>query len=103
MHPYDGRVVSNFIRQALNGEDITIYGDGSQTRSFQCVLLLCFVLCCFVLVGSISFSCHVASVLFVCLNTFFCLSVVVIWFEFDVCASASACVFARVCVYVSAC
>jgi UDP-glucuronate decarboxylase len=34
MHPYDGRVVSNFIRQALLGEDITIYGDGSQTRSF---------------------------------------------------------------------
>lgn len=34
MHPYDGRVVSNFIRQALNGEDITIFGDGSQTRSF---------------------------------------------------------------------
>ena len=34
MHPYDGRVVSNFIMQALNGEDITIYGDGSQTRSF---------------------------------------------------------------------
>ena len=34
MHPYDGRVVSNFIRQALRGEDITIYGDGSQTRSF---------------------------------------------------------------------
>ncbi len=34
MHPYDGRVVSNFIRQALEGEDITIYGDGSQTRSF---------------------------------------------------------------------
>lgn len=34
MHPYDGRVVSNFIIQALNGEDITIYGDGSQTRSF---------------------------------------------------------------------
>jgi UDP-glucuronate decarboxylase len=34
MHPYDGRVVSNFIRQALVGEDITIYGDGSQTRSF---------------------------------------------------------------------
>ena len=34
MHPYDGRVVSNFIRQALDGEDITIYGDGSQTRSF---------------------------------------------------------------------
>lgn len=34
MHPYDGRVVSNFIMQALNNEDITIYGDGSQTRSF---------------------------------------------------------------------
>jgi UDP-glucuronate decarboxylase len=34
MHPYDGRVVSNFIRQAMAGEDITIYGDGSQTRSF---------------------------------------------------------------------
>ncbi|RMG01087.1 MAG: SDR family oxidoreductase, partial [Planctomycetota bacterium] len=34
MHPFDGRVVSNFIRQALAGEDITIYGDGSQTRSF---------------------------------------------------------------------
>ncbi len=34
MHPYDGRVVSNFIRQALTGEDITIYGDGNQTRSF---------------------------------------------------------------------
>src|SRR5271154_6497360 len=34
MHPHDGRVVSNFIVQALAGEDITIYGDGSQTRSF---------------------------------------------------------------------
>lgn len=34
MHPKDGRVVSNFITQALAGEDITIYGDGSQTRSF---------------------------------------------------------------------
>jgi UDP-glucuronate decarboxylase len=34
MHPNDGRVVSNFIMQALQGEDITIYGDGSQTRSF---------------------------------------------------------------------
>ncbi len=34
MHPQDGRVVSNFIRQALLGEDITIYGDGNQTRSF---------------------------------------------------------------------
>ncbi len=37
MHPYDGRVVSNFIIQALRGEDITIYGDGKQTRSFQYV------------------------------------------------------------------
>jgi len=35
MHPNDGRVVSNFIVQALKNEDITIYGDGSQTRSFQ--------------------------------------------------------------------
>lgn len=35
MNPLDGRVVSNFIVQALRGEDITIYGDGSQTRSFQ--------------------------------------------------------------------
>ncbi len=35
MHPNDGRVVSNFIMQALKGEDITIFGDGSQTRSFQ--------------------------------------------------------------------
>jgi UDP-glucuronate decarboxylase len=34
MQPNDGRVVSNFIVQALNGEDITIYGDGTQTRSF---------------------------------------------------------------------
>ncbi len=34
MHPNDGRVVSNFIVQALRGEDITIYGDGAQTRSF---------------------------------------------------------------------
>jgi UDP-glucuronate decarboxylase len=34
MHPADGRVVSNFIIQALRGEPITIYGDGSQTRSF---------------------------------------------------------------------
>ena len=34
MHPFDGRVVSNFIRQALWGEDITIFGYGSQTRSF---------------------------------------------------------------------
>src|SRR5690606_20206580 len=34
MHPNDGRVVSNFIVQALQNNDITIYGDGSQTRSF---------------------------------------------------------------------
>ena len=34
MHPNDGRVVSNFIVQALNNEDITLYGDGEQTRSF---------------------------------------------------------------------
>ena len=34
MHPHDGRVVSNFIVQALMGQDITVYGDGSQTRSF---------------------------------------------------------------------
>lgn len=37
MHPNDGRVVSNFIVQALRNEDITIYGDGNQTRSFQYV------------------------------------------------------------------
>ena len=37
MHPNDGRVVSNFIVQALGNHDITIYGDGSQTRSFQYV------------------------------------------------------------------
>ena len=35
MHPEDGRVISNFIMQALRNEDITLYGDGSQTRSFQ--------------------------------------------------------------------
>jgi UDP-glucuronate decarboxylase len=34
MHPADGRVVSNFMMQALRGEPITLYGDGSQTRSF---------------------------------------------------------------------
>ncbi|MBP3295662.1 MAG: SDR family oxidoreductase, partial [Lachnospiraceae bacterium] len=34
MHPNDGRVVSNFIVQALKGQDITVYGDGAQTRSF---------------------------------------------------------------------
>jgi UDP-glucuronate decarboxylase len=37
MHPFDGRVVSNFVRQALRGEPITIYGDGKQSRSFQYV------------------------------------------------------------------
>lgn len=37
MYPNDGRVVSNFIMQAANGEDITLYGDGSQTRSFRYV------------------------------------------------------------------
>ncbi len=37
MHPNDGRVVSNFIVQALNGKDITVFGDGMQTRSFQYV------------------------------------------------------------------
>ena len=35
MHPNDGRVVSNFIMQALKNEDITIYWDWTQTRSFQ--------------------------------------------------------------------
>ena len=37
MHPNDGRVVSNFIIQALQGKDLTIYGNGAQTRSFQYV------------------------------------------------------------------
>ena len=37
MHPQDGRVISNFVMQALAGRPITIYGDGSQTRSFQYV------------------------------------------------------------------
>jgi UDP-glucuronate decarboxylase len=37
MHPNDGRVVSNFIVQALKGDEITIYGDGYQTRSFCCI------------------------------------------------------------------
>lgn len=37
MHPNDGRVVSNFIMQALRSEDITVYGNGAQTRSFQYV------------------------------------------------------------------
>ena len=37
MHPNDGRVVSNFIIQALQGKDLTMYGDGSTTRSFQYV------------------------------------------------------------------
>lgn len=46
MHPNDGRVVSNFIVQALLGKPITIYGDGAQTRSFCYVddLIECFVL-----------------------------------------------------------
>ena len=35
MHPKDGRVISNFIMQALNNEDVTLFGDGQQTRSFQ--------------------------------------------------------------------
>jgi len=35
VNPSDGRVVSNFIVQALKGEDLTVYGDGNQTRSFQ--------------------------------------------------------------------
>jgi UDP-glucuronate decarboxylase len=34
MHPQDGRVISNFIVQALQGEDLTVYGNGEQTRSF---------------------------------------------------------------------
>ena len=37
MHPQDGRVISNFIMQALRGENITLYGEGEQTRSFQYV------------------------------------------------------------------
>lgn len=37
MNPADGRVVSNFILQALRGEEMTVYGDGQQTRSFQYV------------------------------------------------------------------
>jgi UDP-glucuronate decarboxylase len=37
MNPVDGRVVSNFIIQALRGEPLEIYGDGNQTRSFQYV------------------------------------------------------------------
>lgn len=37
MHPFDGRVVSNFVRQAIHGEPITIFGSGAQTRSFQYV------------------------------------------------------------------
>jgi UDP-glucuronate decarboxylase len=37
MHPHDGRVVSNFIVQALQNQDITVYGEGNQTRSFQFV------------------------------------------------------------------
>ena len=47
MHPNDGRVVSNFIVQALRGEDITIYGDGTQTRSFCYVSELIEFFVCF--------------------------------------------------------
>lgn len=50
MHPNDGRVVSNFIVQALRGEDITIFGDGQQTRSFCYVDDLIDVMC--LLMGS---------------------------------------------------
>lgn len=47
MHPNDGRVVSNFIVQALTGKDITIFGDGSQTRSFCFVDDLIEAIICF--------------------------------------------------------
>ena len=40
MHPNDGRVVSNFIVQALTNQDITVYGDGQQTRSFCTLMIL---------------------------------------------------------------
>ena len=52
MHPNDGRVVSNFIVQALKGEDITIYGDGQQTRSFCFVDDLIEVMLCMMNTGS---------------------------------------------------
>jgi UDP-glucuronate decarboxylase len=41
MNPYDGRVMSNFLLQALKGEPITVYGDGSQTRSFCYIQVSC--------------------------------------------------------------
>jgi len=47
MHPKDGRVISNFVMQALNNQDITLYGDGSQTRSFQFVDDLIAAMCTF--------------------------------------------------------
>ncbi len=52
MHPNDGRVVSNFIVQALKGEDITIYGDGQQTRSFCFVDDLIEAMLCMMNTGS---------------------------------------------------
>ena len=52
MHPKDGRVVSNFIVQALKGEDITIYGDGQQTRSFCFVDDLIEAMLCMMNTGS---------------------------------------------------
>jgi UDP-glucuronate decarboxylase len=45
MHPQDGRVISNFIMEALHNRDITLYGDGSQTRSFQYVSDLIRAIC----------------------------------------------------------
>jgi UDP-glucuronate decarboxylase len=59
MHPADGRVVSNFIMQALRNEDVTIFGDGMQTRSFMYVDDLVNGLCCmmasdFQLIGPIN-------------------------------------------------
>ncbi|MDA3924705.1 MAG: SDR family oxidoreductase [Kiritimatiellae bacterium] len=47
MHPKDGRVISNFVMQALKNQDITLYGDGSQTRSFQFVDDLIAAMCTF--------------------------------------------------------
>ncbi len=41
MDPDDGRVVSNFIIQALKGVPLTVYGEGKQTRSFQYVSMIC--------------------------------------------------------------
>ncbi len=47
MHPKDGRVISNFVMQALSNQDITLYGDGSQTRSFQYADDLIAAMCAF--------------------------------------------------------